>query len=185
MTKPLEVRRSPRWAFMEKFVIPNLDGDGIYLTRWRIVQTPWCGLLLHRMDGPDSRETLHDHPWGFVSLVLRGGYVERRLNSLTMDEVDEEHRIRHWNRVRPSDAHAIIRLLRTPTWTLLLAGPRKRVWGYWERAPREWEQPPSIVQGRWCWTRFDRHRHNREFDLAITDLRRDGVVTGVSHAEKS
>lgn len=55
--------RSPMWAFMERFVIPNLDDPSeTYLTRWRIVQTPWFAIFLHRMDGPDSRPTLHDHP---------------------------------------------------------------------------------------------------------------------------
>lgn len=164
--KPVEEgRRSPRWAVMEKLVIPNLDGDGIYLTRWRIVQTPWFGLMLHRMDGPDSRNTLHDHPWGFLSLILKGGYIERRLNPLTMSDVRERHRIRWVNRVRASDAHAIVELLRVPTWTLLVTGPRKRTWGYWERAY------DGNSDSRWIWSRFDRHSHDREIDRAITNLR--------------
>jgi hypothetical protein len=49
---------SVRWAFMEKFEVPNLDDPTeTYLTRWRIIQTPLFAIYLHRFDGPDSRAT--------------------------------------------------------------------------------------------------------------------------------
>ena len=158
--KRLAANRSPRWAFMERFEVPNLDDPTqTYLSRLRIVQTPWCALYLHRMDGPDSRPTLHDHPWNFVSLILRGGYVERRLDPTTM-RVTERHRVRWVNRVRTHDAHAITTLLRVPTWTLLLVGPRRRTWGYWE--PR-----PGRQFHDWKWTPYDKHAHAHEFDRAM------------------
>lgn len=154
--RPLASRRSPRWAFMERFVVPDYDSDGDYLVRLRIIQTPLFGIYLHRFDGPDPRPTLHDHPWNFTSIVLRGGYVERRLDPITM-EVNETHRVRWTNRIKTHDAHAIMRLLRVPTWTLMLVGRRVRTWGYLE----------SNDFGEWLWTEFDKHRHAREFDAAI------------------
>ena len=157
--KPLASGRSARWAFMERFEVPNLDNpEQTYLSRLRIIQTPWFALYLHRMDGPDSRPTLHDHPWNFLSVVLRGGYIERRLDPTTM-EVDEAHRVRWVNRMRTHDAHAIVRLLRVPTWTLLFVGARRRTWGYFEG--------PLSDDRRWRWTEFDKHRHAREFDAAM------------------
>lgn len=141
---------------MDRFEVPQYDGDGNYLTRWRIVQTPWFGILLHRFDGPDPRLTLHDHPWPFLSFVLRGGYVERRLDPMTM-RVDEQRVVRSVNRMRLIDAHAIRRLLRQPTWTLMFVGRRVRTWGYLE---------PSAY-GKWSWTEFDKHIHAREFDAAL------------------
>lgn len=148
--------RSASWAFLERFEIPDYDSDGNYLTRWRVVQTPWAALYVHRFDGPDPRSTLHDHPWPFVSIVLRGGYYERRLDPVTM-QVDEAHRVRRVNRMRLGGAHAIMRLTRNPTWTLMLVGRRVRTWGYWEPA---WN-------GLWAWTEFDKHEHAREFDAAM------------------
>lgn len=148
---------SKRWAFMSKFVIPNLDNPTeTYLTRWRIIQTPWFALYLHRMGGPDSRDTLHDHPWNFTSVVLRGGYVERRLNTHDL-HVNDVHMVRRVNRMRTHDAHAISRLLRIPTWTLVCVGRRVRMWGYWE--PMTWNH--------WRWTPYDKHKHAREFDEAL------------------
>ena len=110
------------------------------------------------MDAPDSRPTLHDHPWRFLSVVLRGGYTERRLDPRTM-EVNEAHRVRWFNRMRTCDYHAIVKLARTPTWTLLFVGPRVRTWGYLEPLP--------VRRGQWRWTEFDKHPHAREFDAAL------------------
>ena len=155
---------------MERFEIPNLDHpEQTYLSRLRIVQTPWFALYLHRMDGPDSRPTLHDHPWNFVSLILRGGYVERRLDPATM-RVTERHRVRWVNRVRTHDAHAITALLRVPTWTLLLVGPRRRTWGYWEVDDRDLGRQ-FAHRRRWTWTEFDKHPHAEEFDRAMAARR--------------
>jgi hypothetical protein len=145
---------------MERFEVPNYDDDGVYLTRWRVIQTPWAALYVHRMTGPDPRATLHDHPWSFLSIIVRGGYIERRLDPMTMT-VDHWHVVRWWNRVRALDAHSIRSLLRNPTWTLLFVGRRRRTWGYLE----------SEGYG-WIWTQFDRHRHNEEFKAALA--RRNG-----------
>jgi hypothetical protein len=167
--------RSARWAFMDRFDVPQYDGDGLYLTRWRIIQTPWGGIYLHRMEGPDPRPTLHDHPWSFLSIVLRGGYIERRLDPMTMS-VDEHHAVRRFNRMRAGDAHSIRSLLRVPTWTLLVVSARKRTWGYLEpvgnmagsRVPGE-DEPHHIT---WRWTEFKDHRHNDEFVAALARHRR-------------
>ena len=35
------------------------------------------GVLVHALDGPDPGLDLHDHPWSFVTIVLRGGYSEK------------------------------------------------------------------------------------------------------------
>lgn len=157
--KQLANNRGPKWAFMERFEVPNFDTDDeTYLIRWRLLQTPWFGIYLHRIGTPDSRPTLHDHPWNFTAFVLRGGYTERRLDPLTMT-VDESHRVRFVNRMRTHDAHAITRLARVPTWTLVFVGARRRTWGYLEP---EWEFPD-----RWGWTEFDKHAHADEFDRAM------------------
>lgn len=167
----LASNRSARWAFMDRFEVPQYDGDGTYLTRWRVIQTPWFGLYVHRFTGPDPRPTLHDHPWSFRSLVLKGGYIEAteyaRHASLPVNwrgqDIPTDSLRRHgawttlrrwtWNHKAAGDAHTIVRLLSVPTWTLLLVGPRVRQWGYTD--------PDGT------WTPFDQHRHNDEFVAAL------------------
>ena len=157
MTRRLAANRSPSWAFMQKFEVPDYDHpERNYLTRWRLIQTPWFGVYLHRFDGPDPHPTLHDHPWSFRSVVLRGGYAEstRYVPGLGYRHADMiQHRRGAWIRKRATDTHTITDLLRTPTWTLMLVGRRVRVWGY--------------VDPDGTWTAFDEHPHNAEFAAAL------------------
>lgn len=168
----LAANRSPNWAFMQRFEVPNYDSDGNYLTRWRIVQTPWFGMYLHRFDGPDPRPTLHDHPWDFRSLVLLGGYVEATEYGIRIGDLIPLGAPPDWpkqtlrehgswetftrggiNRKKATDLHTIVHLLRVPTWTLMFVGRRERVWGYVDRDG--------------TWTAFNEHRHNLEFENAL------------------
>ena len=140
------------WAFMRLFEIPAFDEPDVnYLSRGRLVQTPWFGVYLHRFDRPDSRPTLHDHPWPFASLVVGGkGYVERT-------GIDRDvHEVRRLNLKRATDLHYIETLLSPVVWTLVVVGRRRRTWGYVDGDDQ-----------RNVWTRFDRHPHAYEFDKAM------------------
>jgi hypothetical protein len=41
-------------------------------------QYPWIGARVHTILSSDDDRALHDHPWAFVTIILRGGYVEFR-----------------------------------------------------------------------------------------------------------
>lgn len=182
-----------RWALMERFEVPHFDRDDeMYLTRWRIISTPFAALFLHRIGTPDSRPTLHDHPWSFVSILLRGGYTEIRLDKHTHQL--RRRYVRFVNVMRRDDAHYIERIHGGPVWSLLLVGRRRRVWGYWrpvltngrhpvvlsnERGKVVWggrqKLPDETIlrahlgmpgRGQWYWTPFDRDEHAEEFDAA-------------------
>lgn len=138
---------SARWALFERFDIRGEDGE-LYLRRWRIVQTPWFGIYLHKIATPDKDRDLHDHPWPFLSVVLRGGYDEL-LHEHPADDAMQGYRPlgglvrRRWLSFgfrRSTDAHRIVRLHRTPTWTLVFVGRRRRDWGFYtERGWVQWE----------------------------------------------
>lgn len=148
-----------RFRLIDKFEVPNFDEPGEnYLTRWRLIETPWFGVFVHRFDGPDSRPTLHDHPWSFVSILLRGGYVEQRRVETTRAVI--RRHVRFVNVMRRDDAHFIETLDRTPSWSLLLVGKRRRTWGYWRPVG-------NSGRGAEYWTPFDRDPHGDEFDRAM------------------
>jgi len=161
MSKPvpkLASNRSPYWAFMQKFEVPDYDHpERNYLTRWRLIQTPWFGIYVHKLEGPDPRATLHDHPWSFVSFILKGGYHEHRLNPVTREV--EERDVGFCNIMRRDDAHFIEYLHRGPTWSLLFVGKRRRTWGYLE----------PFIDGdpSWCWTAFNEHHYDEAFQNAL------------------
>jgi hypothetical protein len=139
-------QRSPRWAFMRRFRLTTAEGD-TYLDRLRIVQTPWFGVYLHRLGTPDPGVDLHDHPWPFVSVILRGGYEEqvaptrsaperaRRAEAMPMANfmrgLPRSWRRGSMHRLRLTECHRISTLFRVPTWTLILAGRRQQPWGFY------------------------------------------------------
>ncbi len=135
--------KTKRWAFMSRFDIRDPDG-GLYLRRWRIIQTPLFAIYLHKIMRPDWRPLLHDHPWSFIAIVLRGGYTEKRLDLHT--RTTYRHRVKRLNVVRRDDAHYIESLGRNPTWTLCLVGARRRDWGY--------VIPPMQGSVEWGWMRW-------------------------------
>lgn len=150
-------RNSPNWAFMEMFKVPNYDKpDEDYLWRLRIIQTPWFGVYLHKLCGPDPRDTLHNHPWTFVSFILKGGYTE----FVPGPYYAQSHYVKRVNvkkfgsKKNPlSSFHWIAELDRTPTWTLVFVGRRKRVWGYLDRDG--------------TYTDYDKHEFNDSYTQAM------------------
>jgi hypothetical protein len=115
-----------RWAVLSVLRIEDIDRrDGsLYLWRLRFLATPWFGIYLHRIDADDGDRPEHDHPWPFVAVTLWGAYVEESNGRSRTRRPLAPHR--HHATYR----HAIRRLRRTPTWTLVIAGRRVRGWGY-------------------------------------------------------
>jgi hypothetical protein len=108
------------------------------LIRYVLFRIAPFGLYLHHLLRSDHERALHDHPWPFVSLVLRGGYTE------VHDQTLSGHQIETWRKpgsvlVRPAEwRHRFV--LRKPAWTLVIVGRRARRWGFFTR------------EG-WCWWR--------------------------------
>lgn len=124
----------------------------IYLDRYGFASSLF-GIYVHRMDTPDPGLDVHDHPFGFVSIVLRGGYVEERCPALyapafaKMADRAGPDAHRGGERVRPAlsvarfgldECHRITRLLAPRVWTIVLRGPvrvdrdrERSTWGFW------------------------------------------------------
>jgi hypothetical protein len=127
-------KKAPRWAFMKRRLIGS--GDDVYLDRTYVIQTPLFGVLFHRIHRPDNQRDLHDHPWSFFSIVLRGWYEED-----VPHECDEPNclyalttrrrTVRWFNFKRAEDRHSIRFVSRRPVWTLVFTGPKRRTWGFW------------------------------------------------------
>jgi hypothetical protein len=125
--------------------ISRHDGDP-YLTRWILFRCPWFAVYVHRFEAPDD-ECLHDHPWPFLSVILRGGYREtfhagRRLWQIGgrfVDQFFDGERVHTvlsfgagsvlW---RPAEhAHRVD--AEGGTLSLVITGRRVRRWGFFTR----------------------------------------------------
>jgi hypothetical protein len=103
------------------------DTNEVYLERWSL-NFGLFSIKLHHIWREDFGRDLHDHPWWFVSLILRGGYVER----LWREGRERTRTFHRWRLLRRStpDRHRIERVL-GPTWSLVITGPSVREWGFW------------------------------------------------------
>lgn len=49
----------------------------VYMKRWILVGCPWFSIRVHKFLRSDN-DVLHDHPWSFLTVILKGGYHEER-----------------------------------------------------------------------------------------------------------
>lgn len=148
--------RKGQWVLFEKTVIGPTENP--YMLRWRLFECPLFRVYLHKICRSDDDRHLHDHPFNFWSLILRGGYAEyrpgphpcRRCEPFNIcgrvEKLDGLIFIRWFGagsfiRRRAADLHRIeLATLTTslepleqegkPAWTLVLAGRRIREWGF-------------------------------------------------------
>lgn len=96
------------------------------MRRWVLV-TPLGSVRLHHFLRPDHDRHPHDHPWWFVTLILKGGYLDRSIldgepviDRLTAGSIRFRPALhRHWVETHDS-------------WSLVVTGRIRRQWGFWE-----------------------------------------------------
>lgn len=94
------------------------DGVSECLEYWRI-KTPLFGLRLHRWRHDDNDHFSHDHPWSFVTLVLRGGYTD-----VTHDGIEDRLRAGSIRFRRAEHRHMVKDC--EGCWTIVFMGPTRR-----------------------------------------------------------
>jgi hypothetical protein len=103
-----------------------------YLYRWRLLSLGFAKVYLHNFVGNDWTKDLHDHPKRFISIGLRGSYIEETPGG-------EREYIAPWVRTFPATHRH--RLRAAHCWTLAIVGPVVRDWGFWHQGEWvEWEQ---------------------------------------------
>ncbi len=153
LPNPQEVGGSIPSSGTKKFIFKANEKLGLpgceYLIRTRF-ETPWGSIRLHHWIGPDDDRAKHDHPWSFVTFVLRGGYTDASPcfacggngydavanGAFDCTECKGTGEIRehlkapaiqyrdaeHQHTVFPDDGGC---------WTVIVTGPKIRNWGFW------------------------------------------------------
>jgi hypothetical protein len=102
----------------------------VHFRRYRLIQTPWFAVYLHQICKSDEDKDLHDHPWSFESLILKGSYRENY--STGMHHYVVRNKTYYAGDVvqhDAEDAHQLT-LLSQEAWTLVFTSGREREWGY-------------------------------------------------------
>ena len=90
-------------------------------------------IFLHKFLKSDP-DDVHDHPWGYATLILKGGYYEwtPQFNSKGQ-KIGEIARWCGPGSFRTASADSYHRIELDPDvecWTLFMPGPQKREWGF-------------------------------------------------------
>ena len=134
------------------------------LTRWIVFSCPLFGLYVHRFNRSDYASALHDHPWPFIAVVIKGGYWEHH------DQTADGKAVRVFQSpgsvlFRPAAWRHRIELktdrwyqptspfYTQPSWSIVFIGPRQRPWGFW-------------LPTGWCWWR----RHNQNLNICEDEI---------------
>lgn len=128
--------------------------DDPYLLRWYVIpRNPLLNVYVHKFLRDDDDRGLHDHPWWFITAILRGGYIEhtespeRRMvlkcrtsvfnvwspfwrRSVGFRSATWRHRVALPHGLN-ADGHVDSSAPRVPCWTLIITGRKVRDWGFW------------------------------------------------------
>jgi hypothetical protein len=90
-------------------------------------------IFLHKFLKGDP-DDVHDHPWGYATLILKGGYYEWvpmfDANRNQIGEVQYWRGPGHFRFCSPKSYHRIELKPGVTAWTLFMPGPHKREWGF-------------------------------------------------------
>jgi hypothetical protein len=111
-------------------IIKVVDGEEVlYLRRYFLWRSRWFNIYLHHIPRPDEDRDPHDHPWSFVSVLLRGGYDEEVFN--TKRELIKTNKRKAFA-IGKRSGNVIHQITRVDpnTWTLVFTSSRWRKWGF-------------------------------------------------------
>jgi hypothetical protein len=108
-------------AFLNRwFRVEEINGD--HLRRWHLFACRFFKVYIHCFQDSDGPE-LHDHPKRFISIGLRGWYVEQTEDGFREFSAP-------WFRTFPASHKHRIMILDRDVWTLVIVGPPQKPWNF-------------------------------------------------------
>jgi hypothetical protein len=96
---------------------------GERFTRFILCKNRFFNIYLHQLYAPQWHPECHDHPWGFIAILLKKGYVE---------QVGDKYYHRRVGSIlfRPATfAHNVVTPYGT-SWSIIFTTPKSRDWGF-------------------------------------------------------
>ncbi len=140
-----------------KRIIYDRINDEPYLVRYYLFlkerkKFPF-NVFLHKFLKGDP-DDVHDHPWPYATLILKGGYYEYvpefNSNGIKIGEIRYWRGPGHFRICSPNSFHRIELKAGVTAWTLFMPGPHKREWGFLVGKGRnqKWEHNESYLSRR-------------------------------------
>jgi hypothetical protein len=120
-----------------KRIIMDRENNAPYLERYYIFlkDRTWFpfNIFIHKFLKSDP-DDVHDHPWPYATLILKGGYWEWIPVFNTMGEKFTEYKVwrgpGHFRFCHAESYHRIELDPEVTAWSLFIPGPKKREWGF-------------------------------------------------------
>lgn len=120
-----------------KRVILDRQSNEPYLERYYLFlkerKTFPFNVFLHKFLKSDP-DDVHDHPWPYATLILKGGYWEWMPifdeNGVQVSEYSRWRGAGHFRKCNATSYHRIELDPEVECWTLFMPGPQRREWGF-------------------------------------------------------
>jgi hypothetical protein len=118
-------------------IIMDRESNEPYLERYYIFlkDRTWFpfNIFLHKFLKSDP-DDVHDHPWPYATLILKGGYYEWtpqfNSNGEKIGEIAKWRAPGHFRFCSSTSYHRIELDPLVECWTLFMPGPQRREWGF-------------------------------------------------------
>jgi len=150
MSRPPDVDIGP--GYMERWWLRKQMREAPPEQRYKPGFLKWSAYL-HKVRRSDDDRALHDHPWGNISIVLVGCYLEHTPVDPSKPTGPTNVKLYSAGSIvcrRAASPHRL-QLLEPwghdpePCWSLFLTGPRERDWGFW--CPKGWTPWQVFIGG--------------------------------------
>lgn len=143
----------PKFFRDRKRIILDRDSNEPYLVRYYVFlrERKWFpfNIFVHKFLKSDP-DDLHDHPWPYATLILKGGYYEWipkfDQQGKKFAEVAVWRGPGHFRVCRADSLHRIELDPDVTAWTLFMPGPQRREWGFTTR--KGWVPHDQYIQER-------------------------------------
>lgn len=112
--------------FTDRFLIKEIRSkEGkLHFKRWQLLKTKWFTIYIHGIYHKDEDAHLHNHPWNFCNVILKGMYTEETNTGTILQKPFK------CNKRNGSDYHKIKDVHTNVVYTLFIIGSERRDWGY-------------------------------------------------------
>jgi len=104
-----------------------------YMVRWVLILFGYS-IRLHHWIRSDDKRFFHDHPWNFLTIILKGSYTDVSPSLdlfLELQEPIKEILKRGDFKFRKAEHKHYVVVPPDGCWTLLFCGKYRRKWGFW------------------------------------------------------